>query len=111
MRPFLWGTIWFSIGLFGWVAFSVMYGILAGLGSKIPTTGYFLIDLFGIIFFFSLPMDLVAEVARWRRRKIKSEQNRQPQADYPLPPSFSSKARDLPGKPQVVSSFRIMRSS
>jgi hypothetical protein len=57
------------------VAFSVIYGIAAGFGSQIPSAGWVLIYLFGAIFFFSLPVAIMAEVIRWRRKKRrKAEQ-------------------------------------
>jgi hypothetical protein len=72
MRPIYWGVIWFFIGMIGWVAFSVVYGVIGGFSGSVPPAGYVLVDLFGSLFFFSLPVAVVAEIVRWRRNKTKS---------------------------------------
>lgn len=69
MRPIYWGVIWFFIGMVGWVAFSVVYGVIGGLSGGVPAEGWFFVYLFGLIFFFSLPVAIIAEVVRWYRRK------------------------------------------
>jgi len=70
MRPIYWGVIWFFIGIIGWIAFSVVYGVIGGLSGHVPLEGWFFVYLFGLIFFFSLPVAIVAEiVSRYRRRK------------------------------------------
>jgi hypothetical protein len=76
MRPIHWGVIWFFIGMVGWVFFSVIVGVGAGLAgqklSEAPPLLLALMYLFGIIFFFSLPVAVVAEIVRWRRKKSKA---------------------------------------
>jgi hypothetical protein len=72
MRPIHWGIIWFFIGMVGWVFFSVMVGVGTGLGGEAPPLLLALVYLFGIAFFFSLPVAVVAEIVRWRRNKTRS---------------------------------------
>jgi membrane protein DedA with SNARE-associated domain len=55
----------------GWIAFSVVYGVIGGFTGSVPTEGWFFIYLFGLIFFFSLPVAVIAEIVRWRKRKSK----------------------------------------
>lgn len=69
MRPLYWGVIWFFIGMVGWIAFSVIYGFGLGLGGSPNPELQALVYLFGLIFFFSLPVAIIAEIVRWRRRK------------------------------------------
>jgi hypothetical protein len=71
MRPIHWGVIWFFIGLVGWVSFSVFAGMAAFAGQSAPLI-YGLMYLFGIAFFFSLPVAIIAEIVRWRRNKTRS---------------------------------------
>jgi hypothetical protein len=69
MRPLLWGTIWFAIGLVGWIAFSVIAGIGGAItGTPDPLMMGF-VYLFGILFFFSLPIAIIAEIILWIRRR------------------------------------------
>jgi len=72
MRPIYWGVIWFFIGMIGWVAFSVVYGVIGGFSGSVPPAGYVLVDLFGSLFFFSLPVAVIAEIVRWRRNRAGS---------------------------------------
>jgi hypothetical protein len=76
MRPIHWGVIWFFIGMVGWVFFSVIVGVGTGLaGQKVteaPPLLLALMYLFGIAFFFSLPVAVIAEIVRWRRNKTRS---------------------------------------
>ena len=71
MRPMLWGTIWFVIGFIGWITLSVIYGIGEGLGVESNPTSTFLLYAFGIVFFFSLPIAVIAEIIRWVKIKVK----------------------------------------
>jgi len=71
MRPILWGTIWFVIGLIGWIAFSVIGGFTRGLSAQVNPTLHFFIYLFGLIFFLSLPIAIIAEIIRWIRKRRK----------------------------------------
>jgi len=69
LRPIYWGVIWFFIGLVGWVAFSVIYGVGLGFGAKPDTELQAFVYLFGLIFFFSLPIAVIAETIRWWKRR------------------------------------------
>jgi hypothetical protein len=71
MRPILWGTIWFVIGLVGWLAFSVIIGFGEGLGGEAPPLLNAFLYIFGTIFFFSLPISIIAEIIRWIKRRRK----------------------------------------
>jgi hypothetical protein len=70
MRPILWGTIWFVIGLIGWVAFSV-FAALGSIEGNPDTFIMALMYIFGIVFFFSLPVAVIAEIILWIRRRQK----------------------------------------
>jgi hypothetical protein len=69
MRPIYWGVIWFFIGMVGWVFFSVIVGVGTAFGGQAPPGLWALVYLFGIAFYFSLPVAIIAEVVRWYRRK------------------------------------------
>ncbi len=73
MRPIAWGTIWFFIGLIGWVTFSILGALEELTTAKISSITMFLIYLFGLLFFFSLPIAILVEIIRWIKRKRKSE--------------------------------------
>lgn len=73
LRPIYWGVIWFFIGMVGWIAFSVVYGVIGGLSGRVPTEGWFFIYLFGLFFFFSLPAAVIGEIVRWRRKKTRTK--------------------------------------
>ena len=68
MRPIYWGVIWFFIGMVGWIAFSLIVGVVTGLGGQAPGLWIF-VYLFGVLFYFSLPVAIVAEAIRWYRRR------------------------------------------
>lgn len=71
MRPILWGTIWFIIGGAGWLAFSMIGGVLgAATGAPGPIMKPF-IWFFGLIFYLSLPVAIIAEIIRWIERRKK----------------------------------------
>ncbi len=74
MRPILWGTIWFFIGLVGWVTFSIVGGLEKFTTAKLSPITIFLIYFFGLAFFFSLPIAILIEIVRWIKikRKLKS---------------------------------------
>lgn len=72
MRPIYWGVIWFFIGMVGWVFFSVIVGVGTGLGGEASPLLWGLMYLFGVVFFFSLPGAIVAEIVRWVKRKRTS---------------------------------------
>lgn len=67
MRPILWGTIWFVIGMVGWVGFSILAGLL-GNGFLM-----FLYRAFGMVFFFSLPVAIIVEIICWIKQKRKEK--------------------------------------
>lgn len=69
MRPIIWGVILTFMGGFFWVIFSVIYGIGLGLGGTQNPTLQALVYIFGFLFFFSVPIAIVAEIVRWARRR------------------------------------------
>ncbi len=71
MRPILWGTIWFVIGMIGWIIFSVIGGSMAGISGEESTTIKTLVYIFGFVFFLSLPIAIIAEIIRWKRKRKK----------------------------------------
>jgi len=71
MRPILWGTIWFVIGLIGWVVFSI-FAALSSFGGHQSILMMVLMYIFGIVFFFSLPVAVIAEIILWIRRRQKN---------------------------------------
>jgi drug/metabolite transporter (DMT)-like permease len=72
MRPIHWGVIWFFIGMVGWVFFSVIVGVGTAFGGEASPPLSALVYLFGIAFFFSLPVAVIAEIVRWRRNKARA---------------------------------------
>jgi hypothetical protein len=76
MRPIHWGVIWFFIGMVGWVFFSVIVGVGTAFGGEAPLLLSALMYLFGIAFFFSLPVAVIAEIVRWRRNKTRARASR-----------------------------------
>lgn len=73
MRPILWGLIGLIIGMIGWVYFSVIAGVSAGVTGETDTFLMGLVYLFGMLFFFSIPVAVVAEIVGWIRKR-KSRQ-------------------------------------
>jgi len=67
MRPIAYGLIVFFGGGIMWILFSV----LAGIEATLQETSQFmpLVHVFGVLFFFSLPVAVVAEGIRWARRR------------------------------------------
>lgn len=65
MRPIVWGIIFLVIGGFFWVSFSVMYEVGLGLDAHGNPVLHALVYVFGVLFFFSIPIAVVAEVVRW----------------------------------------------
>jgi hypothetical protein len=53
----------------GWIAFSVIYGVGLSLGASPNPTLQAFVYLFGAVFYFSLPVAVVAEIIRWRRKR------------------------------------------
>jgi hypothetical protein len=85
-----WGVIWFFIGMVGWFLFSVVVGVGRAVGGQVPLAYWALLYLFGIVFFFSLPVAIVAEIVRWyRTRKQITAPMTAPEAE----PSRSRPAR------------------
>jgi hypothetical protein len=73
MRPIVWGIILTVIGGFFWVTFSVIYGVGLGLGAPSNPVLQALVDIFGFLFFFSVPIAIVAEIVMWaRRRRVRT---------------------------------------
>jgi hypothetical protein len=63
----------------GWVFFSVIVGLGTAFGGEAPSLLLALMYLFGIAFFFSLPIAIVAEIVRWyRARKHIKAPKREP---------------------------------
>jgi len=71
MRPILWGIIWFFIGMVGWICFSVILGLAMGLRAEADPLLLALVYLFGMLFFFSLPVTAIAEVIIWIKKRKK----------------------------------------
>jgi len=69
MRPILWGIILFFIGLVGWVTFSIVGGLEKFTTAKLSSITIFLIYLFGLLFFLSLPVAITIEIIKWIRSK------------------------------------------
>ena len=55
-------------GLF-WAIFSGIYGVIGGLSGEVPIQGRFLVSLFGVMFFLSLPGTAVIELVNWFGRR------------------------------------------
>jgi hypothetical protein len=65
MRPILYGLItFFGSGVLWWL-FSVSAGL--EMFAKGSSSQMALVYLFGIIFLFSLPVTVIAEIVRWAR--------------------------------------------
>lgn len=73
MRPLLWGTIWFFIGLVGWVIFSIFAALSSFGGAEKSSLFFILMYIFGSIFFFSLPAAIIIEIYQWFRRRQKNK--------------------------------------
>ena len=71
MRPLLWGTIWFIIGMVGWVTFSIICGVSLGVSGECSGVVLTLVYFFGLIFFFSLPISIVIEVIKFAKNRGK----------------------------------------
>ena len=67
MRPIVWGFILTVVGCFFWVIFSVLAVFEAFAGESGVSTA--LMYVFGLLFFFSLPVTLIIEVVNWVRRR------------------------------------------
>jgi len=69
MRPILWGTIWFVIGMFGWLTFSCIGGTGEAVTGQKDQFMLALVYLFGVLFFFSMPVAITIEIVAWIKRK------------------------------------------
>ena len=73
MRPIHYGIIFFAIGLIGWISFSVIIGFGNGISQGLGGNANHSLDgylyLFGMMFFFSLPISIIGEIIRWRKNK------------------------------------------
>ena len=69
MRPIFYGVIvFFGAGVL-WFLFSVTAAFEMLVGEPGQSTA--LMYVFGLLFFFSLPVSIVAEIIRWRRQRKK----------------------------------------
>jgi len=69
MRPILWGTIWFFIGMIGWITFSTICGLSLGFTGECSGILLFLVYFFGLLFFFSLPVSIIVEIVKFVKSK------------------------------------------
>ena len=69
LRPIAWGFIAMIGGGVLWVLFSVVAGVSLGITGHASSEVMALMYLFGILFFFSLPVAIVGEVARYAKRR------------------------------------------
>jgi hypothetical protein len=67
MRPLIPGLITFFGSGILWVYFSVIGGISEAISGDVSLMP--LVQIFGILFFFSMPVTIIAEVIRWKRRR------------------------------------------
>jgi len=75
MRPLAYGLIvFFGSGIL-WVYFSVIAGAESAFGGGTTMMPY--VYMFGLLFFFSLPATVIAEVIRWRRLKKQQREGSQ----------------------------------
>ena len=72
-------------GIF-WVMFSIVYGIIGGLSGETPVLGMALIYLFGMLFFFSLPVTVIIEIVNWAKRRRARQVEARAEV-VPAPPS------------------------
>jgi hypothetical protein len=93
MRPILWGVIGFVVGFLGWVGFNLM-----SLGTYLHGGPNWLVQggtfLFLLLFLFSLPIAIVAEIIIWiydRPEKIERDQS-----------SPSTSKKEFPFKPNPI---------
>ena len=72
MRPIVWGFILMVVGGIFWVMFSFV-GAIGQIGTGQVSPGMMtLVSLFGMLFFFSLPVTVVMELVGWiRRRRLR----------------------------------------
>jgi hypothetical protein len=85
MRPIFWGVIGFVVGFIGWIGFNLMSlgTILHGGPNWMVQGGVF---LFGLLFLFSLPVAIIAEIIIWiHNRSGKTETN--PSKGFPFKPN------------------------
>ena len=71
MRPAAWGFIVSIVGCFFWIIFSVMGGLGEWATGQADPQTLALVYLFGIMFFFGLPVAILVEIAQWARRRKK----------------------------------------
>ena len=70
MRPVVYGILLTILGLLGWFIFSFLVAMesLSGTPSMINLA---LMYIFGMLFFFSIPISIVTEIVRWIRKKAQ----------------------------------------
>ncbi|MEM3475369.1 MAG: hypothetical protein QW589_08065 [Candidatus Bathyarchaeia archaeon] len=90
MRPIVWGFILMVVGGIFWVMFSVLAVFEALVGEVGSMTA--LMYVFGILFFFSLPVAIVIEVINWvrKRRTRQIQAVAKAEAEKVITPSISS---------------------
>ena len=69
LRPIAWGFIAMIGGGVLWVMFSVIAGVSMFASGHADPEVQALMYLFGILFFFSLPVAIVAEIVRYAKRR------------------------------------------
>jgi len=69
MRPILFGTIWFVIGMFCWLTFGCIGGIREAVTGQEDPYWLALTGLFGVLFFFSMPVAIIIEIVAWIKRR------------------------------------------
>ena len=69
MRPIGWGLIFFLIEISGWLLFSIICGVGGAITGYVPAIVKFWLALFGLLAFFSLPIAVIIEIARWAKAK------------------------------------------
>jgi ABC-type dipeptide/oligopeptide/nickel transport system permease component len=72
LRPRVWGFILMVVGGIFWIMFSVIWGVIAGFGGE-SLMAKALMYIFGILFFFSLPVAVIIEIGQWIKRKREKE--------------------------------------
>jgi len=70
-------------GIF-WAMLSAIYGVIGGLSGEVPIQGRFLVSLFGVLFFLSLPGTAVIELVNWLGRREEKQDTARAKAETPI---------------------------
>jgi len=89
MRPIVWGVIWFSIGLVGWLYSNNLYEEPSSLHELGLITDF--IIFFALIWILVFPIALTAEVIRWRRKRSVHHPERNRTQECPHLTGWNSK--------------------